>query len=67
VWTRGPRPGATLVASAVALLAFGLYAALRWAPRVPRGAGWELRLQMLSSLAALAVVLPVHLWVLVRP
>ena len=61
VWNRGPRFDATAVAAAVALLAFALYAALRWAPRVPRGAAWELRLQMFSSLAALAVVVPVHL------
>ena len=66
VWTRGPRLDATVVAIAVALLAFGLYAALRWAPRVPRGATWELRLQMFSSLAALAVVVPVHLRLLLR-
>jgi hypothetical protein len=31
---------------------------------VPRGATWELRLQMFSTLAALAVVLPVLLWAL---
>jgi len=64
VWTRGPRPEATISAVSVALLAFGVYTALRWAPRVPRGATWELRLQMLSTLAALALVLPVLLWAL---
>ncbi|HEV2733743.1 MAG TPA: hypothetical protein VGV85_02855, partial [Longimicrobiaceae bacterium] len=61
VWTRGPRLEATVSAAAVALLAFGLYTSLRWAPRVPRGATWELRLQMFSTLAALAVVLPLLL------
>lgn len=66
VWTRGPRAEAALSAAAVALVAFGAYAGLRWARRVPRGAAWELRLQMASSLAALAVVVPVHLSVLLR-
>ncbi|HEX2188343.1 MAG TPA: hypothetical protein VHG51_05560 [Longimicrobiaceae bacterium] len=61
VWTRGPRAEAALSAAAVGVLAFGLYAGLRWARRVPRGAAWELRLQTASSLAALAVVVPVHL------
>lgn len=64
VWTRGPRTEAAVTAAAIALVAFALYAGLRWSRRVPRGATWELRLQMLSSLAALAVVLPVHLRVL---
>ena len=61
VWTRGPRGEAGAVAAAVCLIAFGLYASLRWWRRVPRGAIWELRLQMLSSVIALAVVLPPHL------
>ncbi len=67
VWTRGPRPEAAASAAATALLAFGVYSALRWSPRVPRGAAWELRLQMLATLAALAVVLPVLLRVLTAP
>jgi hypothetical protein len=32
---------------------------------VPRGATWALRLQMFSTLAALALVLPVHVRVLI--
>ncbi|HEV2147353.1 MAG TPA: hypothetical protein VGR37_08105 [Longimicrobiaceae bacterium] len=66
-WSRGPRAESAVAGAAVAALALALYAGLRWSPRVPRGATWELRLQMISSLAALGVVLPVHLRVLLGP
>jgi phytol kinase len=63
-WSRGPRAESAAAAVAVALIAFVAYAGLRWWPRAPRGAPWELRLQMISTLTALALVLPGHLWVL---
>ncbi|HEX2094646.1 MAG TPA: hypothetical protein VHG28_19735, partial [Longimicrobiaceae bacterium] len=66
VWGEGNLVEAAAVATAICLVAFSLYASLRWCRRMPRGPVWELRLEMASSLAALAVVLPPHLLWLTR-
>ena len=53
--------GAGCVA-AVCALAMAIYFTVRRLPAWPRESPWGLRLQMLSTAAAVALVVPVHLW-----
>jgi hypothetical protein len=51
-----------LCAAAVCALALALYFTVGRLPQWPRVAPWGLRLQMLSTAAATALMVPVHLW-----
>ena len=51
-----------LCAAAVCALALTLYFTVGRLPQWPRVAPWGLRLQMLSTAAATALMVPVHLW-----
>lgn len=51
-----------LCAAAVCAVSLALYFTVRRLPAWPRVAPWGLRLQMLSTAAATALVVPVHLW-----
>lgn len=64
---RAPGVEGALVAVATCVLAFGIYAGVRWARWVPRGPLRELRLQMAASVGALLLVLPLHFLHLAEP
>jgi len=51
-----------LVAALICAISLGLYLGVRRMEAWPRAAPWDLRLQMLSTATATALVLPLHLW-----
>jgi hypothetical protein len=51
-----------MLAAVICLVSLGLYLTVRRMAAWPKVAPWDLRLQMLSSAAATALVLPLHLW-----
>jgi phytol kinase len=51
-----------MIAAVICLVSLGLYLTVRRMAAWPKVAPWDLRLQMLSSAAATALVLPLHLW-----
>jgi phytol kinase len=51
-----------MMAVIICAVSLGLYLTVRRMPAWPRVAPWDLRLQMLSTATATALVLPLHLW-----
>ncbi len=51
-----------MIAAVLCLVSLGLYLAVRRMVAWPKVAPWDLRLQSLSTAAATALVLPLHLW-----
>jgi phytol kinase len=51
-----------LIAAVICVVSLGLYLAVRRLPAWPKPPPWDLRLQMLSTALATALVLPLHLW-----
>jgi phytol kinase len=62
VGVRGFSVWRLLAAAVVVLVALSLYLGVRRMPGWPKHAPWDLRLQTLAALAAAALVVPVHLW-----
>jgi phytol kinase len=52
----------TMIAALICIISLALYLTVRRMSIWPRVAPWDLRLQMLSTAAATAIILPLHLW-----
>jgi hypothetical protein len=50
------------MAAVICAGSLGLYLTIRRLPAWPKPPPWDLRLQMLSTALATALVLPLHLW-----
>lgn len=62
VGTEGVRVGGVAVAAVICAVSVALHLTVRRMGVWPRAAPWDLRLQALSTGAATALVLPLHLW-----
>jgi phytol kinase len=51
-----------MIAAVISLVSLGLYLSVRRMAAWPKVAPWDLRLQTLSTAAATALMLPLHLW-----